>query len=554
MTVLVDRRAFMAGMLATGTACATPTPRSAPTIRPNVLLIVADDIGFTDLGVYGSEIPTPHIDGLARRGVYFTDFHTGMTCSPTRAMLMSGVDHHLSGLGNMAEELAPSQRGQPGYEGFLNFSVAALPEILRKAGYRTMMAGKWHLGLTAETNPAARGFDRSFAMLQGGAGHFSNMMPMVGPGHALYTQDGAAIEELPADFYSTRSYTETLLGYLREDEHKQQPFFAYLAFTAPHWPIQAPRESMARFRGAYDDGYDALFERRLLAGKRAGVIPGDAKGAPRNPFGRPWAGLDPEERQFAARRMEVYAAMVADIDHAVGSLLGHLESTGQLEDTMVIFMSDNGYEGHDMRLAFPPAAEWANQCCDNSPANVGAADSYVWMGPDWSRASTPCFRFYKGFPTEGGTRVPSIVVLPGQQRTGPVHERAHVLDILPTILDQTGLQLDPAAFPDRSLHRPEGASLVPFLAGREHRIHAPEEPFAQELFGKRAIRLGRWKASFMPPPYGRAEWEIFDLETDLAETRDLAARHSDILASMVSRWEQWAERHGVILPNTVSGY
>lgn len=546
----LHRRGFIAALGAVGASgCFAP---ASPVRKRNILLIVADDIGFTDLGAYGSEIPTPHLDQLAGSGAIFTDFHTGMTCSPTRAMLMSGVDHHRSGLGNMAEDMAENQIGNPGYEGHLNFSVAALPEVLKLAGYRTAMAGKWHLGLTPETGPAARGFDRSFSLLQGGAGHFDTM-PMVGPGVAKYSRDGQPLEVLAEDYYSTDAFAGALIGFLQEGD-QNKPFFGYLAFTAPHWPVQAPRASIEAHRGRYDDGYDALFERRLAAGKAAGVIPASATGADRAPGGRPWSDLTADEQAYEARRMEAYAAMVSDLDSAVGRLFAWLDQTGLRDNTLIIFMGDNGYEGHDLHDGFREAAQWAGECCDNSLDNLGMGDSYVWMGPDWSRASNPVFRFFKGFPSEGGTRAPAVVSFPGQTRKGAVNGFAHVKDVFATALDWAGAGIDPAAFPDRKLIQPDGVSLVPYLQGAASQIHADDTVFAQELFGKRAIRQGQWKASLMPPPYGDATWQLFDLAADLGETRNLASSEPERLALLVAQWDRWAAAHGVILPDRVSGY
>lgn len=547
----VHRRDFIAGMAAiAASGCVRPPARLS---NRNILLIVADDIGFTDIGAYGSEIATPHLDRLARRGVVFTDFHTGMTCAPTRSMLMSGVDHHLSGLGNMAEDMAPNQKDKPGYEGYLNFSVAALPEVLRQAGYRTAMAGKWHLGLTPDTGPAARGFDRSFALLQGGAGHFANMMPMVGPGTATYSRDGNPVETLPKEFYATDAYAAALLDFLEAGD-QSRPFFAYLAFTAPHWPVQAPRHSIDAHRGRYDDGYDALFARRLTAGKAAGVIPAAATGAPRAPGARPWSALTADERAYEARRMEAYAAMVADLDRAVGRIFDRLDQSGQRDDTLIIFLGDNGYEGHDLRHGFPEAAQWSGECCDNSLANLGMANSYVWMGPDWSRASNPLFRFFKGFPSEGGTRVPAIISCPGQARSGVVDDFAHVKDVFATVLDWAGTGVDRSAFPDRTLTLPDGVSILPYLREQAPRIHSPNAIFAQELFGKRAIRQGHWKASWMPSPYGEDRWQLFDLSSDRSETRNLAHANPDVLAALVAQWDAWAGAHHVVLPDRVTGY
>jgi arylsulfatase len=549
---------FLAGCQSSGEASLPKAIIAAPSApeNPNILLIVVDDVGFSDIGTYGSEIPTPNIDKIANNGVKFTNFHTGMTCSPTRAMLLTGVDHHLAGLGAMAEDLAPNQMGRPGYEGYLNDSVAPLPSILQDHGYWTVMAGKWHLGEGKGRGPNARGFDRSFVLAPGGAGHFSNMLPLVGPGRAGYFEDDRPLSQLPDNFYSTKTYTDRLIGYIDEGRRsdKARPFFAYLAYTAVHFPVQAPAESIAKFSGNYDDGYDKLFEQRLASGKRLGVIPSAATGAPRSVDGREWSQLSEKEQSAEAKRMEVYAAMLSDVDEQIGRLLDHLRSIGELENTVIMLMSDNGYEGHDLRHSFPEAAEWANKCCDNSVENIGNANSFVWMGPDWSRASTPAFRFYKGFPTEGGTRVPFIVNFSGLKKRGMVDDFAHVIDITPTILDLAHITPPRGTYRGHSIHSMSGRSMVPFLQSLSATIHDPDEPFAQELFGKKAIRIGALKAVQIPSPYGSGKWELFDLQTDLAEANNLSYKHPDELARLIAAWNVWASENNVIIPNIHSKY
>ena len=376
--------------------------------RPNILLVVADDVGYTDLGAYGSEIRTPVIDGLAASGLKFSRFRASATCSPTRASLMSGTDPHLAGLGNMWEDLAPNQKGQPGYEGHLNDRVAPLPAVLKQAGYRTFMAGKWHLGRDETTSPAARGFDRSFALLPGGASHFVDRQTIEGAGNrAPYREDGRLVDTLPADFYSTRFFADQMIRYLGERPAQDTtPFFAYLAFPAPHFPLQAPDESLALYRGAYDAGYDALFDARLAAAKRLGVAPASAVGDRPYPGQRAWLALSPAERAVEARRMEIFAAMVTDVDTHLGRVLDLLRGRGELEHTIVVFMSDNGAEGHDMATEWTAVADTAKACCNNALENMGRPGSYVWLGPNWARASAAPFRLFKGYPTEGGTRVP----------------------------------------------------------------------------------------------------------------------------------------------------
>ena len=382
--------------------------------RPNVLLIVVDDVAFNDLSLFGSEIRTPNIDALAREGVFLTNFHVSPNCSPTRAMLFSGTDSHNAGLGNMFEDLAPNQAGNPGYEGYLNFQVAALSELFLEAGYNTYMTGKWHLGLTRETSPAARGFEKSFAPLQGGAGAFGNMLPIIGPGKALYRVNGEQLDTLPEDFYSTKFYTELMQEYIGADLDNGKPFFAYLSYTSPHWPLQAPQESIARYKGVYDAGYDVLADQRLQNLKDRGLVDADVEPFPRLLDERPWDELTPEEQRYQAKIMEIYAAMVDDVDVYIGRMIDYLKEIGEYENTVIFFMSDNGPEGHAMEKTFPEVAVWADECCDNSYENIGNADSYVWLGPNWARAGNTPLRMFKGLYQPGrGTR-PSVFPLPAR--------------------------------------------------------------------------------------------------------------------------------------------
>jgi arylsulfatase A-like enzyme len=294
-------------------------------VQPNILLIVVDDLGFNDLSLFGSEISTPNIDVLAQEGMVFTNFHVAPTCSPTRAMLLSGTDNHIAGLGNMHEEMPDNQRGQPGYEGFLNDRIAALPELIRDAGYHTYMTGKWHLGLTEETSPAARGFEKSFTIVQGGAGAFSNMLQIFGPEKAMYREDRQLLDSLPDNFYSTKFYTEKMIDYINSSHGDGKPFFSYLAFTAPHWPLQAPAESIEKQKGKYDEGYDVLRERRFNALKEKGLYAHDSEPFPKLPGEPTWESLSSEEKKYEAKKMEIYAAMVNDVDIYIGKLITYLK-------------------------------------------------------------------------------------------------------------------------------------------------------------------------------------------------------------------------------------
>src|SRR5690606_15915833 len=309
-------RFALVALLACCVAGCARAPRDAdaqadtPAPPPNILFILADDMGYSDIGAFGSEIPTPNLDALASRGMLLTDFFAGMSCAPTRAMLMSGMDNHQAGMGVQGAPRREEQKGQPGYEGHLNFRVAAMPELLTDAGYNTYMVGKWHLGATAETGPAARGFRRVFASLDGAA-HLGSW-GWRGPQDARFF-DGDQIVGVGADWYSTRDYTRKVIEFIDQDRAEDKPFFAWLAYTAPHWPLQAAKESVAKFQGRYDAGYEALYAERFARQKELGLVPRDAKPIDDARFNPRWNDLPEEEKRVNARRMEIYAAMVSDL-------------------------------------------------------------------------------------------------------------------------------------------------------------------------------------------------------------------------------------------------
>ena len=337
-------------------ASADLTPVDDAPRRPNLVLIVADDLGWSDIGAFGGEIPTPNLDALAAGGMMLTQFYANQSCSPTRAMLMSGTDAHVAGLAVMGAPRQGPQAGAPGYEGFLNFRVASMADLLKDAGYHTYMTGKWHLGRTVETGPNARGFERSFASLDGAA-HLGSLS-WGGPGRAPYREGGGGIVNVVDDFYSTRAYTEKMIEYIETDRGDDKPFFAWLAYTAPHWPLQAPEESIAKFEGWYDAGYDALHARRIERAKELDLIPedfvaeGPVDGEPR------WNELTDEERRVRARYMEIYAAMVNDLDRYVGEFIDYIDEIGELDNTFIMFMSDNGAEGWEASRF----QKWVDQC------------------------------------------------------------------------------------------------------------------------------------------------------------------------------------------------
>ncbi len=528
--------------------------------RPNILIIIADDMGYTDLGSFGGEIATPNLDKLALAGMRFSSFYAMPACSPTRAALLTGVDPHLAGAGNLYEEESPNQKGQPGYEGYLNDRVVSVATLLRDNGYSTYLSGKWHLAHEPGQGPVSQGFQRAFSLNSGGASHFDDMLPAYHPdpnAKAAYTKDDRALSTLPANFkYSTQFYVDNLLQYLREDT-SSKPFFAVLAFTAPHWPIQAPAESIARYRGKYDEGYDVLYERRRASVAELGLIPA-AKEPERPPKAVPWGQLSAAEKKVQSRYMEVYAAMIDEIDSHTGRLIDYLENSHQLDNTLILFLSDNGPEGHDLdetwgAEAFPRIRSVIDARYDFSFENIGHPLSYAFTGAGWARASSAGLRMYKAFPSEGGIRVTAFAHLPGRVKAGSILDApVSVMDIAPTILELAGVTHPGTRYQGRKIYAPQGISRLQQLADPA-RVPG-DRVLGTELLGKYALRHGDWKLLLMSPPYGSGKMALYNISVDPGETENLAAREPARLEAMKKLWEQYKADNGVILPDWVSGY
>lgn len=518
--------------------------------RPNFLVIVADDLGYSDLGCYGSEIRTPNLDALARSGLRLSDFHVAPACSPTRVMLMTGVDHHLAGIGSMNEVVMPGFKGAPGYEGHINDRVVAVSELLRDAGYRTAMAGKWHLGDNPHSWPAARGFERSFCLLPAGADHWaSGPFFHLNPNAPLYVEDREYVRELPGDFYSSDYFTGKLIDYL--DEEPDRPFFAYLPFSAPHWPLHAPKEDIERYRGVYDDGPETLREKRLEGLKRQGIVPGNVKAHGMQTSVPSWDEMTPEERAFSARTMEVYAAMVDRLDQNVGRLVAHLKSTGRFDDTVIFFLSDNGAEGviAEAYPVFGPVfSKLIADHADNSLANLGLPQSCIWYGPRWAQAATAPLKLMKSYTTEGGIRVPAFVSGLGGNWIGQVSDSfTTVMDIAPTILELAGVVPPEGEYAGRPVHPMQGRSLLPWLQGLASDPHPAGTATGWELFGRRAIRQDDWKLVFTPGSDGSGTWELYNVEADPGETEDLSRTHPAKVKQLIELWEGYVRKNGVLL-------
>lgn len=508
--------------------------------RPNILLIVADDAGYSDLGSFGGEIQTPNLDALAAIGVRFTDFTAAPTCSPSRSMLLTGTDNHLAGLGNMAEFMAPNQVGLPGYEGHLNDRVVLLPELLQEAGYNTFMAGKWHMGEEPEHWPAARGFDRDLTLIPGGGSHLDDMWGATGE-RQPYTYNGELIRALRPGFHSSVDYTAAIIDNIEEHRGDGKPFFAFLALQAPHDPFQLPDDWLDRYAGRYDAGYDAVRAARIERMQEMGLLSPEATVFPRLPSIPAWEELSEDERRDSARRMELYAGMVEHMDANIGELLGYLKRTGLHEDTLIFFMSDNGSEGNFFEIGAP----WDNSRFED----WGKQGTFIQYGPAWAQVGAGPLRLFKGFVSEGGIRVPLIVAGEGVAGSGRIEDAfAHVMDIPATILDVAGVPHPGAAGTD--IEPLQGKSLAPVLADPAAEVRGPSDWVGWELFGNSAVRMGDWKIVRLCEPSGTGDWQLYDLAADPGETIDLAAERPEIRDQLLGHWDEYVARNNVVFPDT----
>ncbi len=575
------------------TACANPEGKPVSTARkqPNILVIVADDMGYSDLGAYGSEIATPFMDALVQDGRALTSFYSGAFCAPTRAMLMSGVDHHRVGLGSMAEISLAMVRDKvapfgtdfglddmpQGYAGHLSSRALSLPEVFRDNGYHSYMAGKWHLAYRLATPqppnhmsplrfepsafPNAKGFERSFALLDGAGSHFAPR-----PGKptrydgTTYTEDDVAFpaSRLPVDFYSTKTFTDKMLSFLEGGKRDDKPFFAYLAYTAPHWPLQAPDEDIARYSGRYDEGYDVIAAGRLAKMKQLGIVPaglvpnpGLASVAEGGRGKKRWSELSAQERVSQARRMEVYAAMVSNMDRHIGRVIQHLKDSGEYDNTAIVFMSDNGAD---------PGRSLPDRHADDSLANMGRAGSTMSYGERWTAVSSTPFRLWKGRTgAEGAVSVPAIVKLPRQSNgLTPMTAPMYVTDLFPTLLDIAGIELPRRRYKGREIESPEGLSFRSALQSDRSTPTGPalRTAMAGELLGMRYVRMGHWKLSMATDPGEPVKrtadmaWRLFDMEKDRGETTDLSAQHPELVKGLRAEWERYVAENQVIVTAT----
>jgi arylsulfatase A-like enzyme len=481
--------------------------------RPNFLIILADDLGYSDISSFGSEIHTPGIDSLAQGGVKFSNFHVAATCSPTRSMLLTGVDNHFNGLGNMRIIMDDNQFGQPGYEGELNDRVETVSSILQRNGYSTYMSGKWHLGMQPKNLPVNRGFDQSISLMETGADNWEKK-PYLPHNKNVHYFDNDKEIDLPEDFYSSDFYTDNLMAYLKQHDHKT-PFFAYLAFTAVHYPHQAPKALTQKYLANYQDGWDVIKSKRYARLVQLGLMPPGLE-ALQLPTVEEWQALSKEDQAYRTKQMAVYAAMVKRMDFNIERLLSHLKQAGLFDNTVIMFMSDNGADNNEIDKIFP---DYIQKNFTTNIETLGEKGSYANYGPSWANVSMTPLSWYKGSASEGGMRSPLIIHYPKMLQQGVVkHSFSYVTDIVPTILDLAGL----TTAVDKNKAPIMGRSQVGVLTGKNDTVYTDQEVVGYELAGSAALFKGDYKLVRNFPPFGDKQWRLFNIKIDPVERYDLA--------------------------------
>jgi arylsulfatase A-like enzyme len=556
--------------------CMTLVPAGAAEVqtdsaRPNILLIVGDDIGFGDLGISGSVTRTPNLDTLAQHGMFFTNFHVSPVCSVSRSMLLTGCDPIEVGLAAFDYTIYPPSEGKPGYEAHLTRNTATVAEILQDAGYRTYTVGKWHLGGSGHggEGPHKWGFDRSYGIYTGAANHWNEgvfhfdssdpeVMKVIKRGEVPeepYYEDGRRVKR-PIGIYSDDLWTSKLLEYLEDGRESGKPFFAYVAYTTAHAPIQAPDYLVDKYYEHYLElGYEGLHRARFESQKKLGIIPQHAPYPDRksNPLLRAWSELGDEEKRREARLMAAYSAMMESQDYNIGRLLNYLQETGELDDTLIIYTSDNGPEGSGLRgkLSSPTFTRWVRATFSQEIDDIGQGDTFDFIGTDWAGAANGSLQWWKWFIGEGGIRVPLLVLPPKNTaftRSGAMtDEYAYVKELPMTILDYAGVDYPKSKFKGRKLTPPTGVSLRPFLAGKESRPRTEEEWVVFELFGNAYVVAGDYKAIRMRPGmYGDGKWHLYNIKKDPGETRPLEAKQPERLRKMIDIYERYAKEKGIV--------
>ncbi len=490
-------------------------PEQKKDTRPNIILILADDMGFSDLGCYGGEIETPVLDGLATNGLRMTQFYNASRCCPTRASLLTGLYPHQANMGFMQEDC-----NVPGYGGFLPDNALTIAELLKENGYETAMSGKWHVGNDPAHWPTQKGFDRFFGFPHHGGEYFA---PFISDQFITY---GDSIVSPEKDFYSTDAINDNATMFVEEMVAEEAPFFLYLAHVAPHFPLQAKEVDIKKYRGTYSEGFAAIRDKRFERQKTLGIIPSDYPISEIDPKAPRWDDLSEGEKDDFDLRMAVYAAQIDAMDQGIGRLIAKLKALEQLDNTIIVFLSDNGGTRED----------YSNP---DFPAPIGEAESFACYKLPWANVSNTPYRMFKHWGYEGGIKTPFIVHYPKMVQKGTLNDQpGHIIDIMTTFADLAGVSY-PKTFQNNPITPMEGKSLLPILKGKTRDGH---QGIFWEHEGNQAARMGDWKWVSTYPAYAD---ELYDLSKDPVENDNVAAAHPEQLNLLKNEWQKWADRVGV---------
>lgn len=509
-----------------------------PNQRPNVVIILADDLALMDVGVYGGEANTPNIDALASEGALFTQYRTSTLCSPSRAMLLTGIDNHKTGVATIPEVLPKEHKNQPGYTMAFEPNIFTIADRLRTVGYRTLMSGKWHLGEKSDEMPQNHGFDRSFALAASGADNWEDKSYIPYYKDAPWYEDGIETD-LPKDFYSSEFIVDKMIDYIGGGD-ASKPFFAYLPFQAIHIPVQAPKEFIEKYEGRYNAGWDDLRQARFERAQEIGLIAKGVALAPMPEGSRRWIDLNDEEKQLYARRMEVNAAMIEAMDFNIGRFIEHLKSEGKYENTIFVFASDNGPEPNRGDIDWRLILWMATNGYHIELEDLGGRGSWGFIGPEWATAAASPGALFKFYATEGGIRSPLIVTGPGIE-SAIIQSPAMVTDITPTILEW--LEVPELPEPAELI---TGRSLLPVLKGEQNSVYAVDDIRVIEVSGNSALYKGDYKITRSMPPVGDGRWRLFNMATDPGETADVSLDFPAIFTDLLDEYDKYAAEMGVL--------
>ena len=514
--------------------------------RPNIVFLLADDLGYTDIAPYGSEVNTPTLSELANNGVKFTNYHTAANCAPARAMLLTGVSNHLAGVPNIPEMMSPTQKLQDNYQGVLGDNVVTIATLLEDSGYHTYLAGKWHLGSAPGKLPSQRGFERTVALMDSGADNWEQRPYLPIYDEANWFADGERIQ-LPEDFYSSKFLIDKTIEFIEGNRDDGQPFFAYVPFQAVHIPVQAPQAYIDRYIGRYDEGWHRLREERHERAAELGIVPPDIDKLEMAST-TDWDALSAERQRYESKRMAVYAGMIEAMDAHIGRLVTYLKQTGQIENTVFIFTSDNGAEGSGAQDPFTFATQRtvASLGYNTDYATLGLKGSYNTINPGFTSAAVSPLSFYKFYVGEGGLRVPLVISgLPLGEVIEQTPAFAWATDIAATVISLAGIESPAGRYGGRPVLPMTGRDLLPVVSGEQPRVYADEDSVGYELTGHGVLFQGDYKLARNLAPLGDGEWRLFDIVSDPGETRDLKDKMPARFQQMLSAYENFERQNRV---------